>query len=291
MTQQANSPIDSKKLVLVIDKEDIRTEGLMSKFQEAGAEPVWCKASDKGEFVPEGRSSGDLYDLVLIHAGDIRWLDDRALGENDEDKLTIRGLKWVYFGGRGGNDPRIPPEAERIWRPVSIEAGGITLSEARDLIRYVTLPDEGFVPLMLRPASSFPLLRTLGVLTVGYLAVEAADRFRGSQAVAGEAYERLGWGNLSEDVRQRLTASPGGLLKHRQEVNVPEWWLGPIETATGGIDRVTEELKRELREAQGRGLEHPEHVQMLVTQILQNGKPPSATVESAFQSLSKLEQW
>ena len=197
----------------------------------------------------------------------------------------------IYYGGRGGSDPRIPAKAERIFRPISIAGGHLTGQEAAQLVRYGDPQSAGPEPALLSPAPSFPLLRTLGVLCVGYLAVHVAKRLGPSPPIPSDVEaRRLGWAALPDGERQRFSTS---LLSYEEEVNSPAWWHDLIVAAAGSLEKLPAQLKRELRQAQARGLVDPTAVERLVAELLKDHEhaPRHKSIEAAFQSLAALEQW
>jgi hypothetical protein len=269
--------------VVVIDSTDSRASSLGRALENAGADVVQVVGIEGKAVVDEGRDLPDTVNLALVHAGEIQWMM--------ASKFNITAARTIYYGGNGGLDIRIRADKDRIWRPVLIDAGLLTTEEAGELLAYAAdlhAPKPG----LLCPPDSFPLLRTLGALCIGYLAVHTAKRYDDNVPPTGEVATTLGWTALSASDRQYLSSGPLQLPERQLEVERPDWWIIPLTSAAGHHDQILPALDLETRDAARRGLKDAGPVRQLVKTVLQR----SATllfddVAQAYLALCKLEQW
>ena len=280
-----NNKTSSSLLVLLVDGTRTRATGIAATLRNAGADVIWLSNVKGADRVEGNRELPPSVGLALIHAGDEEWFSSR--------ERPIHCGRVVYYGGSGGLDPRIPRTADRIWRPISLETPGITSEDASNLIAYATSGPAASTPALLRPTTAFPMLRTLGTLCVGYLAVRAAEESAKAQPPSGEIWKQLGWSSLADSDRRRLVDSPVGLLTHSDEVTDPNLWLDLITKTAGSRDRIQKALEREVYEAGPRGLKDGAPVKELVENLLQQPtvSPAPVVVENAFLTLASLEQW
>ncbi|MEQ1947227.1 MAG: hypothetical protein ABL995_08560 [Bryobacteraceae bacterium] len=212
----------------------------------------------------------------------------------------------IYYSGKGGADSEIPQDEKRIWKAMGGDGKLLTEMDCTEL--RMAAANIEYDPPILHPGVCLPLLRTIGILCVLYLAVRAAKTIGTKEVSEGEngsredtAYRAMGWFSLPPKVRQRLCNERDALPSH-VVVSSGEWWAKQINAAAGGEENVLPQVAIELAEAAARGLTAPKAIDELVRAVLKKGTPKSGeatappefnseTVLAAYSSLKDLKEW
>jgi hypothetical protein len=219
-------------ITIVEFKQKARLEGFFKVFKPMASIQQIYYSQDVKKYVclvedEKGISSPA---ITFIHAGDYEYIKSNNGAEYGKIENT------VFYGGSGGNDSRIPPEAkERIYRVMSDGYGNLLQKDAVELLEYFKLQPEqrndGTRPDILRPPKTFEILPSLSILCQGYLVVcaesERKDKYLDDIKLA---LEEIGW---VDETGKRVVAKGNSLIKEDLKaewgkVQLPNWWYEEV---------------------------------------------------------------